>query len=434
MRKKVLIITYYWPPSGGIGVLRCLKFAKYLTSFGWEPIIFTAENAHYPSFDYSNVSDIPADLKVLTCPIIEPYGIYKMLTLQSPKANVNNVFNVKPSKLNWMHNFAVWIRSNFFIPDARALWIKPAFKYLSNWLDNNQVDAIISNGPPHSNTRIATLLKKKHHIPWLADFQDPWTQVDYYQLLRLTPQADRYHHKLEQEAFLFADKLTIVSKAWAKSLEDIGAKNVDVIYWGFDPADYLSLDKTLDNKFTLTYFGIMGYDRNPENLFKAIASLIQEIPSFKNDFCLQLIGQIDYSILEEIDKASVTESVHYLGSLTREETLQKAQGSRVLLLLLNRQPNAEGRIPGKSFEYMALRRPILLIGDTNAEISEIIGSVSGNPVCDYEDYEKIKQSLSTLYDNFKNKKDIEMSNPFSDEWSVISQTKKLAGLLSEMTE
>jgi len=434
MRKKVLIITYYWPPSGGIGVLRCLKFAKYLTSFGWEPIIFTAENAHYPSFDYSNVSDIPADLKVLTCPIIEPYGIYKMLTLQSPKANVNNVFNVKPSKLNWMHNFAVWIRSNFFIPDARALWIKPAFKYLSNWLDNNQVDAIISNGPPRSNTRIATLLKKKHHIPWLADFQDPWTQVDYYQLLRLTPQADRYHHKLEQEAFLFADKLTIVSKAWAKSLEDIGAKNVDVIYWGFDPADYLSLDKTLDNKFTLTYFGIMGYDRNPENLFKAIASLIQEIPSFKNDFCLQLIGQIDYSILEEIDKASVTESVHYLGSLTREETLQKAQGSRVLLLLLNRQPNAEGRIPGKSFEYMALRRPILLIGDTNAEISEIIGSVSGNPVCDYEDYEKIKQSLSTLYDNFKNKKDIEMSNPFSDEWSVISQTKKLAGLLSEMTE
>ena len=115
MGKKVLIITYYWPPSGGIGVLRCLKFAKYLTSFGWEPIIFTAENAHYPSFDYTNVSDIPADLTVLTCPIIEPYGIYKMLTFQSPKANVNNVFNVKPSKLNWMHNFAVWVRSNLFI-------------------------------------------------------------------------------------------------------------------------------------------------------------------------------------------------------------------------------------------------------------------------------------------------------------------------------
>ncbi|GDX46439.1 glycosyl transferase family 1 [Bacteroidota bacterium] len=433
MGKKVLIITYYWPPSGGIGVLRCLKFAKYLTSFGWEPIIFTAENAHYPSFDYTNVSDIPADLTVLTCPIIEPYGIYKMLTFQSPKANVNNVFNVKPSKLNWMHNFAVWVRSNFFIPDARALWIKPAYKYLSHWLDNNKVDAIISNGPPHSNTRIATLLKKKYNIPWLADFQDPWTQVDYYQLLRLTPWADRYHHKLEQEAFLYADKLTVVSKAWAKSLEEIGAKNVDVLYWGFDPADYVALDKKLDDKFTLTYFGIMGYDRNPIHLFKAIATLMAEIPSFREDFCLQLIGQIDYSIWEEINKAGVMSCVLNVGSLSREGTLQKAQGSRALLLILNQQTNAEGRIPGKSFEYMALRRPILFIGNKNAEIAKIIASVPGNPVCDYEDYEKIKLSLSILYDNYKNNQDSEMSLSFSDEWSVVNQTKKLAGLLSEMT-
>ena len=433
MRKKVLIITYYWPPSGGIGVLRCLKFAKYLTNFGWEPIIFTAENAHYPSFDYTNVSDIPADLTVLTCPIIEPYSIYKMLTFQSPKANVNNVFNVNPSKLNWMHHFAVWVRSNFFIPDARALWIKPAYKYLSHWLDNNKVDAIISNGPPHSNTRIATLLKKKYNIPWLADFQDPWTQVDYYQLLNLTPWANSYHHKLEQEAFLFADKLTIVSKAWAKSLEEIGAKNVDVLYWGFDPADYVALDKKLDDKFTLSYFGIMGFDRNPVNLFKAIASLSQESSSFQNDFCLQLMGQIDFSVWEEINKVGIGKLVHYLGSFTREETLQKAQGSRALLLLLNRQPNAEGRIPGKSFEYMALRRPILFVGDTNAEISGIIDSVAGNHICDYEDYEKIKLSLSILYDNYKNNQDSEMSLSFSDEWSVISQTKKLARLLSEMT-
>jgi glycosyltransferase involved in cell wall biosynthesis len=178
----------------------------------------------------------------------------------------------------------------------------------------------------------------------------------------------------------------------------------------------------------------MGYDRNPVYLFKAIAALIEELPSFREDFCLQLIGQIDYSIWEEINKAGVMASVLNVGSLTRDETLQKAQGSRVLLLLLNQQPNAEGRIPGKSFEYMALRRPILFIGDTNAEISSIIASVSGNPVCDYEDYEKIKHSLSNLYKNYKQKQDIEMSDSFSEEWSVVSQTKKLAGLLSEMTD
>jgi hypothetical protein len=178
----------------------------------------------------------------------------------------------------------------------------------------------------------------------------------------------------------------------------------------------------------------MGYDRNPINLFKAIAALIEELPSFREDFCLQLIGQIDYSIFEEINKAGVMASVLNVGSLSREETLQKAQGSRALLLLLNQQTNAEGRIPGKSFEYMALRRPILFVGDTNAEISGIIDSVEGNQICDYEDYEKIKLSLSILYNNYKNNQDTEMSDSFSEEWSVVSQTKKLAGLLSEMTD
>ncbi len=433
MKKKVLIITYYWPPSGGIGVLRCLKFAKYLSEFGWEPIVFTAKNAHYPSFDYSNVADIPTDLTVLTCPIIEPYGIYKMLTFQKANANVNNVFNVKPSRLNWMHHFAVWVRSNFFIPDARALWIMPAVKFLSKYLDENHVDAIISNGPPHSNTRIATLLKKKYGIPWLADFQDPWTQVDYYQLLKLTPWANIAHHKKEQQAFYYADIITIVSKAWAKSLREIGAKNVEVIYWGFDPADYQKLDQQLDAKFTLTYFGIMGYDRNPVNLFKAIAFIRDNIAHFRNDFRLQLIGQIDYSIWEEIKKADILELVDYLGTLTRDDTLQKAKGSRALLLLLNCQSNAEGRIPGKSFEYMALKRPILFIGDTTSEISGIIGSASSNLTCDYDDLEKTKMALLTLYKNYQLNADIEMNIEYSDGWSVVQQTKKLANLLDQLT-
>jgi glycosyltransferase involved in cell wall biosynthesis len=433
VNKKVLIITYYWPPSGGIGVLRCLKFAKYLRDFGWEPIIFTAKNAHYPSFDYSNLNDIPSNITVLSCPIVEPYSIYKMLTFQAKDANVNNVLNVKPARLNWVHNFSVWIRSNFFIPDARALWIKPSYKFLSEWLKNNKVDAIISNGPPHSNTRIATLIRKNFNIPWIADFQDPWTQVDYYQFLKLTKWADTIHRKREQEVFKYADKLTIVSKAWAKSLTEIGAKQVDVLYWGFDPSDYLKLDKNLDDKFTLTYFGIMGYDRNPVNLFKAISQLRESSSAFREDFCLQLIGQIDHKVWEEIEVAGIMDSVHYLGSLSRIDTLQKAQNSRSLLLLLNCQPNAEGRIPGKSFEYMALKRPILFIGDTNSEIAGIISSVKSNPVCDYENFEGIKKSLTVLYENYKLDVDkIEVAE-YSDEWSVVNQTKKLAGFLNEIS-
>jgi glycosyltransferase involved in cell wall biosynthesis len=379
------------------------------------------------------MADIPADITVLSCPIIEPYSIYKMLTFQAPDTNVNNILNVKPSRLNWVHNFSVWVRSNFFIPDARALWIKPSYKFLSAWLKENKIDAIISNGPPHSNTRIATLLRKKFNIPWIADFQDPWTQVDYYQFLKLTSWADNVHRKREQEVFKYADKLTIVSKAWAKSIMEIGAKNVDVLYWGFDPSDYVKLDKSLDEKFTLTYFGIMGYDRNPVNLFKVIAQLRESSLAFREDFCLQLIGQIDHSVWEEIQKAVIMDAVHYLGSLSREDTLQKAQHSRALLLLLNCQSNAEGRIPGKSFEYMALKRPILFIGDSKSEIAGIIGSVKSNPICDYENFDDIKSALLMLYENYKLNMDLKDMEDYSEEWSVVNQTKKLAGFLTEIT-
>jgi len=431
--KRVLIITYYWPPSGGIGVLRCLKFAKYLQRFGWEPIVFTARNAHYPSRDYSNDRDIPQGMEVLTCPILEPYSVYKMLTLQAPDTNVNNVFNVIPTRLNRMHQFAVWVRSNFFIPDARALWIGPAFRFLSRWLERNRVDAIISNGPPHSNTRIATLVKKKFGIPWLADFQDPWTQVDYYQLLKLMPWADARHRRMEQEAFRHADRMSVVSKVWARSLAAIGAKNVEVLYWGFDPADYAHLDRTLDSRFTLTYFGIMGYDRNPVNLFKAIAVMVRDFPGFRDDFRLQLIGQVDHSVWEVIDQEGIRAVVDDLGSMSRQDTLQRAQGSHALLLLLNCQPNAEGRIPGKSFEYMALQRPILFLGDTQSEIAGILSTASGNFLRSYEDHEGILADLQSLYGNYLSGPDNHTTTPYSETYSVIKQTEKLARILDGIT-
>ena len=211
MKKRVLIITYYWPPSGGIGVLRCLKMAKYLRDFGWEPIIYTAKDAHYPRIDHSNDRDVPEGLEIIKQKIIEPYTFYKLLTGQKKDANVNNVFYTKEENLGYMHKLSVWIRSNFFIPDARSLWIKPSVKRLTKYIEENQVDAMLTCGPPHTNTRIATLLSKKTGTPWLMDFQDPWTQVDYYALLNLSKWGDRKHRRQEQEAFAQADKVTIVS-------------------------------------------------------------------------------------------------------------------------------------------------------------------------------------------------------------------------------
>ncbi|MEZ7924979.1 MAG: glycosyltransferase, partial [Flavobacteriales bacterium] len=231
--KRVLIISYYWPPAGGISVIRPLKLAKYISEFGWDPIVCTAENPHFPFEDENAAKDIPKNLEVLKVPIVEPYEIYKKLTGQKQKSALADVIQNAP-KRSFLHNLSVWIRGNFFIPDARCLWIKPVVNELTKYLKENPVDAIITTGPPHSVNRIGYLLNKKLQIPWLADFQDPWTQVDYYKHFKICKWAHRRHRKMENQIFDNADLITIVSNSWKTDLESIGASNVEVVPLGYD--------------------------------------------------------------------------------------------------------------------------------------------------------------------------------------------------------
>lgn len=429
MKKKVLLISYYWPPCGGIGVLRCLKIAKYLREFGWEPIVFTAEDAHYPSLDDSNFKDIPDDLTVLKQKIWEPYHIYKFLTRQKKDANVNNVFYVKDKKMGFAHRLSVWIRSNFFIPDARAWWIKPSVKFLTNYLKENPVDAIFSDGPPHSNTRIATLVKQKTGIPWLADFQDPWTQIDYYQLLNLTKWGDAKHRRLEQAAFEAADKITIVSPTWKKDLADLGAKNISVVPWGFDPDDYVGVERKVGDKFTFTHLGIMGYDRNPELLFEAFRELMDEFADFEEHLEIQLVGQVDYSVQEAYTMWGLENHVVLVGSVPRDEALQLTLNSPILLLLLNQQSNAKGRIPGKLFEYLYARRPILTLGGVDSDVANILKETKAGVTCEYNDIYDIKEAVKSLYHQFLNGTLQQPVQSDIEGYSIRELTGEIAGYL-----
>jgi hypothetical protein len=434
MKKRVLIITYYWPPSGGIGVLRCLKMAKYLRDFGWEPIIYTAKNAHYPSIDHSNDKDVPEGLEIIKKPIIEPYTFYKLLTGQKKDANVNNVFYTKEENLGFMHKLSVWIRSNFFIPDARYLWIKPSVKTLEKYINENQVDAMLTCGPPHSNTRIATLLSKKTGTPWLMDFQDPWTQVDYYALLNLTKWGDRKHRRQEQEAFKQANKTTIVSPSWKKELEEIGAKNVSVHYWGYDPADYTDLKSMKSSKFSLVHIGIMGYDRNPKVFFEVVKELCNENNEFKESIEIILVGQVDYSVKESYEKQGLEKYISNKGSVPRAEALRFISLSPVLLLLLNQQENALGRVPGKLFEYLAVRKSILCLGPENSDVANILRTSKSGATIEYDNHTKIKSSLLDLFHQWKSGELDKPINSNIEEYSHINLTRKIAGYLDEITQ
>ena len=428
---KVLIITYYWPPSGAIGVHRCLKFAKYLKKNGIEPIVYTAKDAQYPYLDDSNFKHIPKGIKVLKRKILEPFNLFKIISGRKKESVLTNPVQVRDKKQKFTDKLSIWIRGNFFIPDARSLWIRPSVRYLSRFLRNNHIDAIISDGPPHTNTVIAYKLSEKFNIPWLADFQDPWTQVDYYKEFMLTKFADKKHKRMEQKAFQIAKKITIASPTWKKDLEKIGAKNVEVIFWGYDEDDFNGLTKKDSDDFIISHAGLLGHDRNPEELLKALKDLKKENKTFDERLKIKLAGPIDYSVKENIAKYGLDKNTEYLDSIPRNDALQLTLDSSLLLLPLNKADNAMGRIPGKLFEQMRANVPILCLGPKGSDVENIITETNTGKSYEYFDYEGIKKYILQIFESLNKNKQFLNSNNI-EKYSVKNQVKKLAGYLEEI--
>jgi glycosyltransferase involved in cell wall biosynthesis len=430
--KKLLIITYNWPPCGGIGVLRCLKFVKYLRKFGWEPVVYIPEGAEYPYLDRSNLKDIPENLTVIKGKIFEPFKIFKILTGRK-NANLNNIVHVR-EKQSVFDKLGVFVRGNFFIPDARSLWIKPSVKLLTKYVAENKIDAIFTDGPPHTNTVIGTRLSTITGIPHLADFQDPWTQVDYYKLFKITTWADKIHRHMEQESIKQSKKITIASPSWAVDLESIGAKNVDVLYYGYDEDDFAKINPKADKFFTFCHSGLLGFDRNPEGFFAAMESLNKEIPGFKKDFRLKLIGQVDFEVTNSVNKHNLSDQVIFLGTVQRDISLQEICNAWALLLPLNKANNAKGRMPGKLYEYLRAKRPVISFGPNDSDVTAIINDYKVGANFIYTDSESIKKHVKSLYLNYYVKSDFSGINAVKDiaVFSNENQTKKLAHFLNEM--
>ncbi len=433
MAKRVLIITYYWPPAGGIGVQRCLKFAKYLHQQGWEPVVYTASNALYSYYDESGYKDIPAGLEVIKHRITEPFGLYKLLSGRKKTEPVPNPIHVRSKKPNILDRLAVWIRGNLFIPDARSLWIRPSVRFLSKYLKQYPVDAVLSDGPPHTNTVIACRISKKFNLPWLADFQDPWTQVDYYKLLKLTRRADRKHREMEQEVFRTAKAITIASPTWKKDIEKIGARNVHVVYYGYDEDDFKGISPDQEESFIISHAGLLGYDRNPETFFKVIRDILSEHPQRKKALKLLFPGSIDFSVKEAIQQLGLSEITELPGTLSRPEALKITLRSTLLLLPLNKAENARGRIPGKLFEYLRSGKPILALGPTDSDVAGILEKTDHGKCFEYNDYEGIKDFITKHFISFEHSEPIFCKKDVS-EYSVENQVGIIRNLLEKITK
>lgn len=400
--KKVLIITYYWPPMGGGGVQRWLKTTRYLREYGWEPVIFTTENGEASVVDESSMKQIPKGIETLRVPIWEPFGLYKKITGKKKDEKLVPG-TVSEQKGSLSQKLSVWVRGNVFIPDARRFWINPSVKYLKRYLKENHIDAIVSTGPPHTTHLIALKVAKQFNIPWLADFRDPWTNIDFYDKLMLTNWADKKHKRLEKLVLNTANQVVTVSWSWAQDFKAICGRMPMVITNGFDPEDFKQAGQIpLDQKFTITHAGSLNDDRNPHILWEVLRELCASDAEFANNLELKFIGQLSPLALQEANAAGLENNLNLIANLPHAEVVKHEMQAQVLLLPLNDTPNIDGVVPGKLYEYLGSQRPILCIGKPTGDSAKIIQETHAGMVADFQDKETLKQILTSYYQAYKN--------------------------------
>lgn len=431
--KKLLIITYYWPPSGGAGVQRWLKFVKYLRDFGWEPVVYTPGNPELPELDPTLAKDIPTGIKVITTNLWEPYSAYKRFIGRGKNEKISAGFLTEKKKPGFTENIAVWIRGNLFIPDARKFWIRPSVRFLDRYLRENPVDAVASTGPPHSCHMIGLGIKKRLNIPWIADFRDPWTRIDFYQDLKLTSWADKKHKRLEKKVLAFADRVVMISRSQAGIFENLFPRSYDIITNGYDQEDYQLKESVIrDKKFSLAHIGSLVPARNPGVLWKALEELCSESPGFKGDLEIKLVGNVDYSVIESLKTHHLLDNLNRIEYLPHEEVVTAQFQSQVLLLLINNTPNSGAILTGKFFEYLAAKRPILCIGPVKGDAASILAETGAGKTAGYEDNQGLKKIILDFYNQFK-KGELIVNASGIEQYSRKNLTRKLSEILNNLT-
>lgn len=395
--KKVLVITYYWPPAGGPGVQRWLKFVKYLKDFGIEPVVYTPQNPTYPIIDDSFNTDVPGDIKVIRHKIFEPYRLASFFSKKKTKTISRGIISGKRQSL--LEKLMLWVRGNFFIPDARIFWVKPSVEFLSAYLEQEKIDTIITTGPPHSLHLIGLKLKKRIGVEWIADFRDPWTTIGYHKKLRLRKSSWVKHKILEGEVLNTADKIIVTSFTTKKEFYYITEKPIKVITNGYDNEPVEKIE--LSQKFTVSHIGSLLSGRNPHVLWEALSELIKEEEGFAGDFELCLAGTVSKEVLKTIYNHGLKEFIKLSGYVSHEESIKLQRSSQVLLLIEIDSDETKCIIPGKLFEYMVSQRPILAIGPENWDVNQIISETNTGIVFTYHQKKEIKVKILSFYKEFK---------------------------------
>ena len=423
--KKVLIITYYWPPAGGPGVQRVLKFANYLPQFGWEPIILTVENGEYPAIDESLLEEIPPNLKVYKTNSLEPFSFYKKLT--GKKGNIPTHVLSKSKNESFVQKISKWIRANIFIPDARLGWVPQVVKEGMKIIEREKPELIFSSSPPHSLQLGAMKLAEKCNLKWIADLRDPWTDGFWQKDLARTKFAVHKDLQKEKEVLSKADAITTVSK----SLVELFTKKIDNRYFvlpnGFEEKDFESIEKQKQDYFDITYTGSLRESQIPQKFFEAASSLKKYGKAEK--LRINFIGTVHPDAIKLIEDYGLQEIVNFINYLPHKELPQHLVNADMLLLSIPNTPDNKGILTGKLFEYIGSKNFILCFGPKKGNAAEIIDSL--NCGITFEFYEDPKDFILQKYNEWVNGS-VNVSEHDIQKYTRRNLTKKLAEVFDSL--
>ena len=430
---RLLVITYYWPPSGGAGVQRCLKFVKHLGHFGVEATVLTvdAAQATYPVRDESLLAEVPPTVRVIRTGTSEPFESYKKLTGRAvPYGGFAN--EGKPGLLQKALRF---VRGNLFIPDPRRGWNRHALAAVEQLLAaGEQFDAVLTSSPPHSTQLIGLALKKRHGLRWLADLRDPWTDIYYYKDLHHTPLAAWLDARYERWVLTQADAVLVTSpetkRLFLAKLPALPAAKFHVLPNGYDESDFRHSSTAPPNCLRITHTGTITELYRIEALLQAVAvcaAAHADVP-----LRLRFVGQVSDELRGQIARAGLLPITEFIDFVPHDQSVAYLLASSVLLMAIPDVPRNFGILPGKVFEYLAANKPILCVGPAGSDADHLLQECGAGQALPYQDAALMLETLEALVAQWRINPNLDLPAVSHSRYSRRALAGELAAIAARL--